>query len=104
MGLGMRLDEKKTISLYLIQVFIHTDKKTLQINRKLKKMKHSLFLILIYLASTNAFGQTKQDTSCSGASSQTDYYKCLIKEYTYRDKLLNELYKKVIKKLGQKIF
>lgn len=54
------------------------------------------------LISFNAVCQIKQDTTCSGASSKTEYYKCLSKQYINRDKQLNKIYKSVLDMLIKK--
>ncbi len=62
----------------------------------------TIIILLLTFITTITFGQVKPDTICSNASSQTEYYKCLSKEYARSDKDLNELYASLISKLGKK--
>ncbi|MCR8562022.1 DUF1311 domain-containing protein [Mucilaginibacter sp. BJC16-A38] len=65
-------------------------------------MKKNILFIALFFISFNAVCQIKQDSTCSGASSKIEYYKCLSKQYINRDNQLNKVYKSVLDMLVNK--
>lgn len=58
-------------------------------------MKKNIFFIALFFISFNAVCQIKQDTTCFGANSKTEYYKCLSNQYLNRNQQLNKIYKSI---------